>query len=504
MSKRSRTRHDRWLLSVLAAGLLIAVAGCSDGDGDTEPPAPDTTAPDPVSSFLAMPGDGQVNVTWRNPTGGDYIGTTVRRFTTEAPAGPESGTAVYDGPAEAVLDNTVENGTAYTYAAYTYDEAGNYSDAVLSSATPHTPVVVTFPDAALEQAMRDATGIPSDPITDIDLLPLTELDLAGLAVADLTGLQYCVNLTSLDLGSTSVDDDGHLDVLAGLDSLAMLSLDYTAIIDLSFLTDITSLTALDLRETGADDLTPLASLSNLETLAFHELGVTSLEPLTGLSNLTMLQFGACDGITDFETLSGMTQLVNLRAQDVATMDLSPLSSLVNLDVLDVDGCLAHDIGGLMPLTQLSSLSIYRLPLLDEAVNVQIPALEAEGVYVGWSSVNPVETVGVWSMAGVTLNGEAADPAEFFEWAEGSTAARLSTFTNARYVYVEVDDEATELYHETGLVYIYENTIQITVYTENGVDVQDYNAFDGTWEVVGDELRLTQEDGGDTVVMTWQK
>ena len=79
------------MLAVVLVSLLV-LAGCSDSDdGDgTDPTEPDTTPPPTVTNLRAIPGDGQVTLSWSNPTGGDWVGTMVRRDTAP-PDGPESG-----------------------------------------------------------------------------------------------------------------------------------------------------------------------------------------------------------------------------------------------------------------------------------------------------------------------------------------------------------------------------------------------------------------------------
>lgn len=505
MSKHDHRRTVHSLFGILTVIALVALAGCgSDDDGGTEPPAPDTTPPAAVSEFIAVEGDGEVTLTWSNPTGGDFTGTVVRRFTDTPPSGPDSGSPIYAGAGETCVDQDVTNGVAYTYAAYTHDAADNYADAVTAVATPHPPIVVTFPDPNLEQLIRDETGISSGDITDFDLRGITELTASDLGIADLQGLEYCLDLVSLELHDNPIDDDSHLDVLASLPVLTELTLNGTSLTDLAPLADLSSLTHLVLADAPIDDLAPLASLTSLEQLQLNDLAITDLTPLTGIASLTYLALYQCAGITSFATVGTMTQLTTLRAHDVATAELGPLSVLDGLEVLEIDGCRAHDLDDLLGLTQLQSLSVYRMPLLYEAVTVQIPALQQAGVYVGWSATVPVSTVGVWAAVSVTVGGSTTDMGDFFDWEPGTVTTELTVCVNGEYGSVELDGAGNVLFEDAGTAFVYDDHLEVTVMTENGVDVQDYVAFDGTWQVVDDTMILTAEDEGSVIVITWER
>jgi hypothetical protein len=498
-----RSIRSRRAFEFTLAALLV-LAGCSDDDdGGTEPPDPDTTPPPVVLDFLAVPGDGEVTLSWGNPTGGDWVGTMVRRDTAP-PAGPESGVLVLDTTGQSHVDRSVTNDSTYIYAAYSYDLAGNFSEPAQATATPHEPIVVTFPDANLEQAMRHATGVSAGDITDLDLLLLTQLNLDNQQIADLTGLEWCVNVVELHLGRNDITDASNLGVLAGMSALADLYLDGADLTTLAPLADLTGLSVLTFDSPQVTDLTPLASLTELEHLRFADLAITSLAPLSGLSGLEVLQFNRCEGVDSFADLGGMTQLVVLQATDVASDDLSPLSALVNLDILNVSGCLATDIGDLVGLTQLRDLSLHGMPLLREAVDVQIPALEAAGVTVNWTPLIAVEVVGTWAIASVTVDGSPVDPAEFFEWEAETDTAVMYAHANSDYAYEELDASGAVLYTETGYLDVIEDQFAVTVETENGEDIQDYGAFVGSWAVDGDGLVLTAEDEGSTIVITWTR
>lgn len=505
MFRTAPARPAPSLILILGLAALIALAGCSDDDDDGSGPlTPDTTPPAMVVDFVAFPGDGRVTLSWSNPTDGDWVGTMVRRDDAP-PTGPDSGALVVDTTGDSYVDQSVTNDSVYIYAAYSYDLAGNFSDPAQATATPHEPIVVTFPDAELEQAMRTFTGVGAGDITDLDLLPLTELDLADRQIAEVTGLEWCLNLVELDLAYNDITDDSNLAVLADLPALRSLDLAGADLTSLSPLAGLTGLTWLRFDSPQVSDLTPLSSLTDLEYLMFADLAVTSLSPLAGLTGLETLSFFRCEGITTFADLAGLSQLVHLQAEDVATADLSPLATLDNLFTLDINGCQAHDIGDLMGLTQLHSLSLYRLPLLREAIEVQIPALEDAGVVVGRAIMIGEEIVGEWTIASITEDGTPVDIGEFLEWEVGAETAMMIIYGNATFIYEERDMSGTALYEEGGsLSDPEEGSLVMYVETVNGEAIQDYVGFSGTWAVDGDDLILTAEEAGSAIVMTWSR
>ncbi|MCL0068011.1 stalk domain-containing protein, partial [Peptococcaceae bacterium] len=68
------------------------------------------------------------------------------------------------------------------------------------------PYVVTFLDANLEAAIRDALRKPTGDITKEDMAKLTKLKAWKRGITDLSGLEYAVNLTSLYLKHNQITD----------------------------------------------------------------------------------------------------------------------------------------------------------------------------------------------------------------------------------------------------------------------------------------------------------
>lgn len=98
----------------------------------------DSMAPANVSSFQVIAGDTEVNLSWLNPSDGDFGGVKILRKETDDISGPEDGSAleVYNGSAASHVDTALTNGTIYYYKAFSYDTAGNYASGVGVFARP--------------------------------------------------------------------------------------------------------------------------------------------------------------------------------------------------------------------------------------------------------------------------------------------------------------------------------------------------------------------------------
>ncbi|MDC7224385.1 MAG: DUF4959 domain-containing protein, partial [Spirochaetales bacterium] len=90
-------------------------------DGEEE----DTTAPDDVSDLTADAGDGEVDLSWTNPSDSDFSYVSISY---------DDSTTTTSGSSATITGLT--NGTSYTFTLIAYDESGNGSDGVSLTATP--------------------------------------------------------------------------------------------------------------------------------------------------------------------------------------------------------------------------------------------------------------------------------------------------------------------------------------------------------------------------------
>ena len=96
----------------------------------------------PPEQFAAAPGNGQVTLSWRNPSDSSFVGTVVRFRTDTYPASPSDGTLIYNSAAAAgsldLFSHTgLTNGVTYYYSAFAYDSQTHYSDPSVASSAPH-------------------------------------------------------------------------------------------------------------------------------------------------------------------------------------------------------------------------------------------------------------------------------------------------------------------------------------------------------------------------------
>ncbi|MEA3249304.1 MAG: fibronectin type III domain-containing protein, partial [Patescibacteria group bacterium] len=145
---------------------------------------PDTTPPGEVTGFTATPGNMEIQLDWTNPADADFAGVRIVRGPAggTCPTGPTDGTTVYEGVGETWLDVGLTNGTAYCYAAYTFDGVPNWSSGVTSSATPVAP-----PDVAPPANVTDLTATSGDELISLTWTNPIDLDWAGTVIVRKTG-----------------------------------------------------------------------------------------------------------------------------------------------------------------------------------------------------------------------------------------------------------------------------------------------------------------------------
>jgi len=102
----------------------------------------DTTPPNDVTNFTAIPSNGRVSLSWTNPTDADFKGVMLRYRTDGTyPTSKTDGTLATDqtgvrGAAQYFDHLSLTNGVTYYYSAFTYDTTLNYSSTAHTQATP--------------------------------------------------------------------------------------------------------------------------------------------------------------------------------------------------------------------------------------------------------------------------------------------------------------------------------------------------------------------------------
>ncbi|WP_446923706.1 InlH/InlC2 family class 1 internalin [Listeria monocytogenes] len=223
------------------------------------------------------------------------------------------------------------------------------------SITQPTAINVIFPDPALANAVKTATGKSNvtDTVTQADLDGITTLSAFGTGVTTIEGVQYLNNLIGLELKDNQITD---LTPLKNLTKITELELSGNPLKNVSAIAGLQSIKTLDLTSTQITDVTPLAGLSNLQVLYLDLNQITNISPLAGLTNLQYLSIGNAQ-VSDLTPLANLSKLTTLKADDNKISDISPLASLPNLIEVHLKN---NQISDVSPLANTSNLFIVTL------------------------------------------------------------------------------------------------------------------------------------------------
>ncbi|MDA47210.1 InlH/InlC2 family class 1 internalin [Listeria monocytogenes] len=223
------------------------------------------------------------------------------------------------------------------------------------SITQPTPINVIFPDPALANAIKTATGKSNvtDTVTQADLDGIATLSAFNTGVTTIEGIQYLNNLISLELKDNQITN---LTPLKNLTKITELELSGNPLKNVSAIAGLQSIKTLDLTSTQITDVTPLAGLSNLQVLYLDLNQITNISPLAGLTNLQYLSIGN-NQVSDLTPLANLSKLTTLRADDNKISDISPLASLPNLIEVHLKN---NQISDVSPLANISNLFMVTL------------------------------------------------------------------------------------------------------------------------------------------------
>ncbi len=264
--------------------------------------------------------------------------------------------------------------------------------------------VVSFPDAGLEAAIRDAIGKPSGDIYVSDLAGLTELDASGRNIADLSGIDNCTDLQRLYLHQNLISN---LQPLAGLTGLQRLNLYDNQVSNVEALAGLTSLYHLTLSYNQLSNLQPLAGLTGLQYLYLDRNQISNLQPLAGLTSLQTLYLYR-NQISNLLPLAGLVNLQVLSLSQNQIHYLQPLQLLVGLQRLYLASNLITDLEPLANMTDLQDLdlshnsvsNIYRLGAFSNLRSVwladnQISDISSLSANLGLASGDTVDLCANW-------------------------------------------------------------------------------------------------------------
>ncbi|MBN2290937.1 MAG: leucine-rich repeat domain-containing protein [Pirellulales bacterium] len=260
----------------------------------------------------------------------------------------------------------------------------------LCDTAPVAAEVVTFPDANMETAIRNALGIPfPTPITDTDMEDLEYFSIWPSGISNIEGLQYAVNLAALEMPGNQISD---ISPIAGLTDMLQLNLSGNQISDISALSGLTNLCGIGLFNNQISDISPLAGLTNLTTLYLpnnqietmdlrnSELGLEEFS-ITGNPLTKVLLTNATLSQTCFDALmDGGSQ--------VGTVGIADVSGVLDLDMNGVDFTGISDLSRMYGMDDLEQL------LLGDATNLtgsQVAPLTVELDSLDW-----LDVAGTWN------------------------------------------------------------------------------------------------------------
>lgn len=274
---------------------------------------------------------------------------------------------------------------------------------------------VRFPDAMVEQIVRETLNKLEGDISAEDMLGLTALDMTGQGIRSLSGLEFARNLKTLEASSNHIAD---LSPLAGLSKLQYL----------------------DLGNNDIADLSALADLTNLDTLYLDNNDIRDISALSRLTKVFEMGLGG-NQINDVTALSGLTALVHLHLINNQISDLSALSGLPNLRVLVAHNNHVSSLSFVAGLSALRTISVSGNQITDLSPLVALSD-RLESIDVGWNWLTDISV-----LREMTALHDVHVSNNYLDLSEGSAAAETIALLTARgidYLYYQPQRELPTL------------------------------------------------------------
>lgn len=216
------------------------------------------------------------------------------------------------------------------------------------------------------------------------LTSLHELLLGRNNLEDISPISGLTNLNYLTLSNNNISN---ISGISGLTSLSHLEISYNPISDISVIQNYIDLSSLYMIDVGCSDISAVSGLSNLFHLNISGNPVSDFSAIQNLTDLVVLEANNT-GINDVDILSGLNQMSSLWLGGNTISDITPMESLNNLYDIYLSDNQITDIKALVNNSGLgegNQVNLYNNPLSSEAINVDIPALQARGVQVEYDS-----------------------------------------------------------------------------------------------------------------------
>ncbi len=147
--------------------------------------------------------------------------------------------------------------------------------------------------------------------------------------------------------------------------------------------DVMNMWFLVANSANVTNLTGLEYCTSLAVLFMSSNSITNLTPLASLKKLNDLQLVQND-ISDITPLASITNLQNLYLRDNHLTEVPAVSGLNRLHILDIGNNYITDLAPLVAnagLATADTVYLTNLQLSQQAIDVQIPALQARGVQI---------------------------------------------------------------------------------------------------------------------------
>jgi len=240
-------------------------------------------------------------------------------------------------------------------------------------------LVISFPDPALNKAVKKATGAQGPDIKMSNLIGFKDFG-ARWGITNLTGMEYWISLRNININDSQITD---VTPISKLSNLTGLWLNHSLIADISKLRDLKNLYSLSMEYNQISDISAISNMKKLNYLRLRGNRIDKIPSLTGLVALKNVEI-CVNQVSDISGVAGLPMLTSL---DLASNRITDISALANLPGIKHIYLGNNKIADISPLVNNPGLDegdrveVWKNPLNDVSINKYIPQLRARGVDV---------------------------------------------------------------------------------------------------------------------------